>query len=81
MTKSKLLSAALAAAIMLATPAIASTNRVTARHLAEDPYASAFPWAHHMSGPAGIRAPHVGAFARPPSDRGTCDVGDDPHIC
>ena len=81
MTKSKLLSAALAAAVMLATPAMAGTSRVTSRHLAADAYARAFPSAHHMSGPVGIRTPHVGALAMAPSEGGTCDVGDDPHIC
>ena len=36
MTKSKLLSAALVAAAMLATPAMARTSHVTSRHLAAD---------------------------------------------
>jgi hypothetical protein len=73
MTKSKLLSAALIAAAMLATPAMARTNHVTSRHLAADANASASPTAHHIHihGPVGIRAP-----------RGeNCDVGDNPFIC
>jgi hypothetical protein len=77
MTKSKLLSAALIAAVMLATPAMARTSHVTSRHLA----ASVSPTAHYISGPVGIRAPRVGAFATAPSDGGTCDVGDNPRIC
>jgi hypothetical protein len=81
MTKLKLLSAALIAAAMLATPAMARTSHVTSRHLAEDANASASPTAHYIHGPVGIRAPRLGAFATAPSDGGTCDVGDDPRIC
>jgi hypothetical protein len=79
MTKSKLLSAALIAAAMLATPAMARTSHVASRHLAVDANASVSP--HYISGPVGIRAPRVGTFAPAPSDGGTCDVGDSPHIC
>ena len=82
MTKLKLLSAALIAAATLATPAMARTSHVASRqHLAEDANASASPTAHYIHGPVGIRAPRLGAFATAPSDRGTCDVGDDPRIC
>ena len=81
MTKLKLLSAALIAAAMLATPAMARTSHVTSRHLAEHANASASPTAHYIHGPVGIRAPRLGAFATAPSDAGTCDVGDDPRIC
>jgi hypothetical protein len=81
MTKSKLLSAALIAAAMLATPAMARTSHVTSRHLAVDANASVSPAAHYMSGLVGTRAQHVGAFATAPSDGGTCDVGDSPRIC
>jgi len=81
MTKLKLLSAALIAAAMLATPAMARTSHVTSRHLAGDANASASPTAHYVHGPVGIRAPRLGAFATAPSDGGTCDVGDDPRIC
>ena len=80
MTKLKLLSAALIAAAMLATPAMARTSHVTSRHLAEHANASASPTAHH-SGPVGIRAPRVGAFPPAPPDGENCDVGDDPFIC
>jgi hypothetical protein len=81
MAKSKLLSAALIAAAMLATPAMARTSHVASRHLAVDANSSVSATAHHISGPVGIRAPRVGTFAPAPSDGGTCDVGDSPHIC
>ena len=81
MTKLKLLSAALIATAMLATPAMARKSHVTSRHLAEDANASASPTAHYIHGPVGIRAPRLGAFATAPSDGGACDVGDDPRIC
>jgi hypothetical protein len=81
MTKSKLASAALAAAIMLATPAMAGTSHVTSRHLPANAYARAFPSVHYMNGPVGIREPHVDTFGTAPSDWRTCDVGDDPHVC
>ena len=80
MTKLKLLSAALIAGAMLVTPAMARNSHVNSRHLAEHANASASPTAHH-SGPVGIRAPHVGAFATAPSEGGICDAGDDPRIC
>ena len=66
MTKSKLLSAALIAAATLATPAMARTNHVTSRHLAEDANASAFPAARYDDGRVCIPAPRVGAFATDP---------------
>ena len=66
MTKTKLLSAALIAAATLATPAMARTNHVTSRHLAEDANASAFPAARYDDGRVCIPAPRVGAFATDP---------------
>ena len=81
MTKFRLLSAALIAAAILATPAMARTSHVISRHLAEDANASASPTARYIDGRVGIRAPRVGAFATAPSDRGTCDVGDNPFMC
>jgi hypothetical protein len=81
MTKSKLLSAAFVAAIVLATPAMAHTNHETSLHLAADTNPSAFPMAQYTGGRVSIRAPHVGALAMAPSDGGSCDIGDDPHIC
>jgi hypothetical protein len=81
MTELKLLSAALIAAATLATPAMARTSHVTSRHLAVDANARVSHTAHYISGPVGMRAPRVGAFATAPSDGGTCDVGDNPRIC
>jgi hypothetical protein len=81
MTKSKLLSAAFVAAVMLATPAVARTSHVTSLHRAEDANASLSPTDHYISGAVGVRAPQVAASATSPSDGGTCDVGDDPYIC
>jgi hypothetical protein len=81
MTKSKLPTAALIAAAMLATPAMARTSHVTSRHLAVHANSSVSRTAHYISGPVGIRAPRVGAFATAPSAGQTCDVGDNPRIC
>ena len=83
MTTLKLLSAALIAAAMLATPAMAHTNHVSSRHLAEDANASASPTAHHIDidGPVGIRAPRVGAFPPAPRTGENCNIGDNPFIC
>jgi len=81
MTKPKLLSAALIAAAMLATPAMARTSSVALRYLAEDANANAAPAPHHISGSVSIRTPRVGAFATAPADGGTCDIGDSPRVC
>jgi hypothetical protein len=81
MTKLKLLSAALIAAAMFATPAVARTSHVTSRHRAMDAYASASPIARYIDGRVGISAPRVGAFPPTPPDRENCDVGDNPRIC
>ncbi len=82
MTKSKLLSAALIAAAMLATPAMARTSHVTSRHLALDANASVSPRPlYSVLAPVGIPVPRVGSFATAPLDGGTCDVGDNPRIC
>ena len=78
----KLLSAALIAAVMLATPAMARTSHVTSRHRrANDANASASPTAHHIDGRVGISAPSVGPFPPAPPDGENCDVGDNPFIC
>lgn len=66
MTKLKLLSAALIAATMLATPAMARESHVTSRHLAQDANASASPAARYINGRVCIPAPRVGAFATAP---------------
>ncbi|SHG58489.1 hypothetical protein SAMN05444169_3181 [Bradyrhizobium erythrophlei] len=78
----KLLSAALIAAVMLATPAMARTSHVTSRHRrARDANASTSPTAHHIDGRVGISAPSVGPFPPAPPDGENCDVGDNPFIC
>jgi hypothetical protein len=79
MTKLKLLSAALIAAAMLATPTMARESHVTSWHHAEHANASAFSTAGCIDGRVGIPAPRVGAF--PPPDGENCDVGDNPFIC
>ena len=81
MTKLKPLSAALIAAAMLATPAMARTRHVTSRHLAKDANASAFPTARYIDGRVGISVPRVGGFPPAPPDGENCDVGDNPFIC
>ena len=81
MTKLKLLSAALIAAAMLATPAMARESHVTSRHRAEHANASASPTARYFNGRVGIPAPRVGAFPPAPPDGENCDVGDNPFIC
>ena len=81
MTKSKLLPAALVAAVMLSTPAMARTSHVTSRHRARDANASASPTARYIDGRVGISAPRVGAFPPAPPHGENCDVGDNPFIC
>ena len=81
MNELKLLSAALIAAAMLATPAVARTSHVTSRHRAKDANASAFPAARYIDGRVGISAPSVGPFPPAPPDGENCDVGDNPFIC
>jgi hypothetical protein len=66
MTKPKLLSAALIAIAMLATPAVARKSHVTSRHLAENANASVSPTARYIDGRVCIAAPRVGAFATAP---------------
>jgi hypothetical protein len=66
MTKLKLLSAALIASAMLATPAMARESHVTSRHLAQDANASASSTARYIDGRVCIPVPRVGAFATAP---------------
>ena len=77
----KLLSAALIAAAMLATPAMARTSHVTSRHRTRGANASASPTAHYIDGDVVISAPRVAAFPPAPPDGENCDVGDNPFIC
>jgi hypothetical protein len=81
MTKLNLLSAALIAAAVLATPAMARTSHVTSQHRANDTNASASPAARYIDGRVGISLPRVGAFRSAPPDGENCDVGDNPLIC
>jgi hypothetical protein len=80
MTKLKLLSAALIAAAMFATPAMARASHVTSRHRAKDANASASPTARYIDGRVGISAPR-GALPPASPDGENCDVGDNPRIC
>jgi len=67
MTKHKLLSAALIAAAMLATPAMAREQHVmSSRHSAENTNASASSVGHYADGRVCIQPPRVGAFATAP---------------
>jgi hypothetical protein len=68
MTKSTIMSAALIAAAMLATPAMARTHVV--RHLADRGNATATTGDTYVDGRACIPAPRVGAFATQPWDNG-----------
>ena len=76
MTKPKLLSAALIAAAMLATPAMARA----VRHHAEAANASASPAVRYIDGHAWIPAPRVGVEPVPDYAK-DCDVGDNPFVC
>jgi hypothetical protein len=70
MSKLKLLSAAMIAAAMLATPAMAGRSHVTSQHLAEDANASVMPGTRNSDGRACHLAPRVGAFATAPWENG-----------
>jgi len=70
MTKLKLLSAALIATAMIATPVMARTNNVTSRHLVEDANASIVPGARNSDERHCHFAPRVGAFATQPWENG-----------
>jgi hypothetical protein len=60
MTKLKLLPAALVAAAMLATPAMARVSHVTSGHRAEHANASTTPGARHIGKGDGFRGNHFG---------------------
>ena len=81
MEKSKLLLALPIAVAVLAAPATARKSHANPQHFADDANASVSPTAHYISGPVGIRGPHVHTVdpARPVG--GTCDVGDTARIC
>ena len=67
MTKRKLVLAAVIAAAMLATPAMAREGHVTQRHQTANADAST---GSYVDGRACVRAPAVGAFATQPWDNG-----------
>ena len=66
MGKLKRLSAALFAAAVLATPAMARQRHVMSRHLAADASASVVPGARHVGWRGCYPAARVGAFATEP---------------
>jgi hypothetical protein len=66
MTKSKLLSAALIAAAMIATPAMARESGVASRHVAVKANADTTSVARDVDGRTCIPAPRVDAFATAP---------------
>jgi hypothetical protein len=68
MTKLKLLSAALIAAAMLATPAMARESYVTSLHLPENASASAMPGARYIGEGDGFRHNHFGGVGGTPGD-------------
>jgi hypothetical protein len=68
MTTLKLLSAALIASAVLATPAMARENHLTSRHLTEPANANTTPDARYADGHLCYPAPRVGAFATQPWD-------------
>jgi hypothetical protein len=70
MTKLKLLSAALIATAMIATPAMARNSHLTSRHLVEDANASATPGARNSDERHCHLPPRVGAFATQPWENG-----------
>jgi hypothetical protein len=70
MPKLNLLSAALIAAAMLATPAMARESDVTSQHPVLNANASIAPGARSVDGRLCHLAPAVGAFATAPWDKG-----------
>jgi hypothetical protein len=71
MTKSKLLTAGVIAAAMLAGPVAARKIHPVARQLAESADVSDLSAAPYVDGPVCVPAPRVGAFATQPWDNST----------
>ena len=71
MTKFELLPAALIAAVMLATPAMAQEYHPNARRIVQSAPESAAPGARYVDGRLCSPAPRVGAFATQPWDNET----------
>jgi hypothetical protein len=80
MTKIKPHSAALIAAAMFATPAMASKEHVIARNLARDTKVGTVRGSCYTDGRSCHLAPRVGAFASAPWGEDNCDVGDNPRV-
>jgi hypothetical protein len=80
-TKLKLLSAALIAAAVFATPAMARKGHVTSRHLAQDTKVGTTPSACYIDERSCHLTPRVGAFVTAPWGEDNCDVGDNPRVC
>jgi hypothetical protein len=81
MTRLKVISAALIAAAMLATPAVARSSHVTYSRLFEEgSNATARSTARYFDGHVGVSDPQVNALPTPP-DGENCDVGDNPRVC
>ena len=70
MTKLELLPAALIAAALLTTPAVAQEYRPYARNLGANAQAGAAPGMRYVDGRLCYPAPRVGAFATQPWDNG-----------
>jgi hypothetical protein len=66
MTMSKIFSAVLIGAAIIATPAMARESGVASRHMTRDTYASSRPNTPYSEERACVRAPDVGAFASDP---------------
>ena len=83
MTTFKLLSATSIAAVMLATPAMASGRCLVNVHVPEIASVTGSPTALYTGGHVRIPAPRVRAHVTSPASRpgGICDFGDDPMIC
>jgi hypothetical protein len=76
MTKLKLLPAALIAATVLATPAMARESHVTSRHHTEHANASTTPGARHIGEGDGFRGNHFGGGFGGTSGDGYGGYGD-----
>jgi hypothetical protein len=81
MTKPRLLSAALIAATMFATPAMAYRDHAVGRHLAEDTRVGTTRGSCDVGERSCQLMPRAGAFATAPWREDNCDVGDNPRVC
>jgi hypothetical protein len=66
MTMSKIFSAVLIGAAMIATPVMARSSGIASRHVTRDAYASTTANTVYSDGQSCVRAPAVGAFASQP---------------